>query len=236
MKLLKYLLPVGLAMLMAAPAYAHFLWINTVKDSSGAATVQLCFGEEAGPCEANLVDRIAKVKLMHQKADGKPAELKTEKSVNGDKGSFNAQLPTADGAFTAAWDYGMIERGGKTFVLNYYAKHIDASQPDAIKAVAKSESLRLDIVPAIAKDVCELTVIFDGKPAPADSQVLVVSSTQDEQELKTDAHGKVSFKLAPGTKYELRARVKNDKPGTRDGKEYAHEMHYCTLVFTTPAK
>ena len=57
MKLLRYLLPVA-AILLAAPAYAHFLWINVVRDTSGQPTVQLCFGEEGEPGEAHLVEPV----------------------------------------------------------------------------------------------------------------------------------------------------------------------------------
>lgn len=233
MKLLRYLLPVA-AILLAAPAYAHFLWINVVRDTSGQATAQLCFGEEGAPGEAHLVDRLAKVKLLSTKAGEKPTELKTEKQLTGETGFFGSKLASDDVALTSSQEYGLIERGGAAYLLHYYAKNLNATKPESLKTLARAENLRLDVVPSINKDEVELVVLFDGKPAPAGSQVLVEVPDVGRDEYATDADGKVKFKVQGGGNYEIRARVKEEKPGERDGKKYAHEMHYSTLVMTMP--
>jgi uncharacterized GH25 family protein len=219
------LLLVGLAV---SPAFAHFLWINKITKES-QPMVQLCFGEEASPGEAEFVERVAKAQFWQQQPGAKPALAKLEKEINVDYGCFTGPVEPQAG-LAAAWDYGVISRGEKTFLLQYYAKHLDLARADEIKQFGRTEHLRLDVVPAISGDECVVTVLFDGKPAPAGSQVMVGIPGQKQQELKIDDAGKARFALASKGKHELRARVQHDKPGERDGMTYTHEMHYTTLV------
>lgn len=233
MRILRYSLALLIA-LTAAPAYAHFLWINTVKDTSGETTVQLCFGEEGEPGEANLVDRLAKVPLLANKAGEKPAAVKTEKQVTGETAFFGAKGDSEGVAWTSALDHGVSSRGANTYLLQYWAKHLDAAKPETLKTLARAENLRLDVVPTIDKDDVEVVVLFDGKPVAAGSQVLVEIPNVGRDEHTTDAKGKVKFKLAGGGHYELRAKYKNEVAGERDGKQYPYEMHYSTLVMNVP--
>lgn len=233
MKALRFVLPVALAMI-AAPAYAHFLWINTVRDTSGEVTVQLCFAEDGEPGEAHLVPRLEKVPLMANKAGEKPTEVKTE-AVVGEKTGYRGAKGTADTVYTTGHELGLITRGENTYLLYYTAKHIDLSKPEALKGVARAEHLKLDLVPTLDKDTMEVTVLFDGKPVAAGSQVLVETPNVGRDEHTTDANGKVSFKLTEKGHYELRARYKNEVAGEKDGKKYPYEMYYGTLVLDVPA-
>jgi uncharacterized GH25 family protein len=231
MKLIRPCLALVLAFALATPTFAHFLWINKVTGEGGKTTVQLCFGEEAEPGEAEFVDRVAKAQFWQQSGSDKPALTKLEKEVAGDVGCFSGAVDNGAG-LAAALDYGVISRGEKTFVLQYYAKHLDLARADEVKQFGRTEQLRLDVVPAISGEECTLTVLFEGKPAPAGSQVMVGVPGQKQQELKTDDQGRVKFTLGSEGKHEIRARVQHDKPGERDGKAYTHEMHYVTLVLT----
>ncbi len=234
MKILRYTLPLLLA-LAAAPAYAHFLWINKQQESSGDSVVQLCFAEVGEPGEAHLVDRLKDVPLLAYKAGEKPTQLKTEKQA-GEKTGFFGAKGADDTVYTSSLDYGVISRGDKTFVLQYTAKYLDLASPESLKAIARAEHLHLDLVPSITGDEVEVTLLHDGKPVAAGSQVKVETPNVGIEELTTDAAGKVKFKLTEKGHYELRARYQIDTPGERDGKAYTHEMHYATLVMDVPKK
>lgn len=235
MKSLRFLAPL-LCLGLALPAHAHFLWLSTAPAEKGEAQVQVCFSEEAAPGEADLVDRVAGAKVWVHDAGKPPAEQKVEKQVQDNTGFWGAKLPLDGRALTAQVDYGVISRGGKTFMLVYYAKYLDATQTDAVKNFARTENLKLDLVPEIQGEKCVLRVLFDGRPAPADSQVVVLSPAHDETELKTNSEGEVSFALKDSGQYAIRARVQHDKAGTHEGKEYPYAMHYSTLTLKVNAE
>lgn len=218
--------------LLASPAWAHFIWISTVPNAAGKPAVHILFGDDSIACEANLLDNVKHTKVWSHEAGKPPVEVKLEKEVKGENGSWVGATEPAGRAFTATCEYGVASPGGKgPFLLTYYAKHINATDPAALKNFARMDSLRLDVVPTIKGDEGELQVLFDGKPA-ANAQVMIWTPDKYEKETTqtTDAEGKVKFSAKQKGRWHVRARHQNDVAGKKGDKEYPFERHYSTLV------
>ena len=234
MKRLVFALPLLVLALVATPAQAHFLWLMTEADSTGKQVPHLCFGEGTEPGEAELLDKVAHAKVWLQLPGQDAKQLELTKRSKDEVGSWFADVDAKGGALTAKCEYGVISRGGKTFLLNYYAKRLDA-QPATLKAFARAETLPLDVVPAVDGDKVELTVLWQGKPA-AESEVVIASPAGGEEKVKTDATGKVTFTTTKPGVYGIRAKWVNAAAGEKADQKYDSESHYCTLALAIPAK
>ncbi len=225
------LLALALLGLAAVPAWAHFVWIATAPNAAGKPAVHILFGEDAIACEANLLDNVKQTQVWAHAAGQQSVAVKLEKEVKGEHGTWMAPLDLKGKAFTATCEYGISSRGKEPYLLVYHAKHLDATQPDALQNFARIESVKLDIVPTINGEAGELQVLFDGKPA-VKSQVMIWTPDKNEKETEqfTDDNGKVKFKVNQKGLWQIRARHQNDVPGKRGGKEFPFERHYSTLV------
>lgn len=224
-------LSVCLVALATMPAWAHFVWIATAPNAAGKPAVHILFGEDAIACEANLLDNVKHTKVWAHEAGKQPVEVKLEKEIKGENGTWTAATDLKGKAFTATCEYGISSRGKEPYLLVYHAKHIDATDPAALKDFARIESVKLDIVPTINGEEGELQVLFNGKPA-AKAQVMIWTPDKYEKETEqfTDDHGKVKFKANQKGLWQIRARHQNDVAGKRGDKEYPFERHYTTLV------
>jgi uncharacterized GH25 family protein len=225
------LLAALLVAMVSLPAWAHFIFVATGPNAAGKPAVHLIFGEDAILGEANLLDRVAHAKLWVHEAGKAPVEVKLEKEVKGEHGTWTAPVDLTGKAFTASCEYGVLSRGEKKYLLNYHAKNLNAIDPVSLKTFGRTENLKLDIVPTITGEQGELQVLFDGKPA-ANAQVMIWTPDKYEKETEqfTDADGKVKFKVNQKGIWTVRARHQHDQAGERDGKAYPYEMHYSTLV------
>ena len=217
--------------LLAAPAWAHFIWISTAPNAAGKPAVHILFGDDSIASEAKFLDNVAHTKVWSHEAGKPPVEVKLEKEVSGENGTWMATTDGKKRAYTATCEYGVSARGKEPFLLVYHAKHIDATDPAALKNFARIESLKLDIVPTINGEEGELQVLFNGKPA-AKAQVMIWTPDKYEKETEqfTDDSGKVKFKANQKGLWQIRARHQNDVPGKKGDKEYPFERHYSTLV------
>lgn len=220
-----------LVALLATPAWAHFIWLSTAPNASGKPAVHILFGEDAIACEAKLLDNVAHTKVWAHEAGKSPVEVKLEKEIKGENGTWMSAVDGKGKAFTATCEYGVSSRGKEPFLLVYHAKHIDATDPAALKNFARIESMRLDVVPTINGEEGELQVLFDGKPA-ANAQVMIWTPDKYEKETEqfTDAAGKVKFSARQKGLWQIRARHQNNVAGKKGDKEYPFERHYSTLV------
>lgn len=234
MNLRRFALPIVLA-LLAVPAHAHFLWLTVAKDSGGEPIVQLCFSEVGQPGEHFLVDQLEPAKVLVHKAGAKPVVVETKKEVN-EKTGFRGAAAVPGASYSTSLEYGVRARGEENYLLNYTAKYLDLANPESLQSLARAENLRLDVVPSVEKDQVTITVLFDGKPIAAGSQVKIEAPNVGQDEHTTDANGKVTFKITETGHYEVRARYQHNQAGERQGKKYPHEMYYGTLVLNVPAR
>ncbi len=228
MKLLSWASAFLAVTLLAATAQAHFVWVFTLADSTGKVVPHVCFGEVPEPSEAHLLDNVKQTKAWIQQPGKEPQPLTLVKQAGKEVGSWTADVDAKGAAIFATCDYGVIERGGKSFLLQYYAKKLEAT-PEQLKAFGRIEKLPFDIVPTLSGDECQLTVLWNGKPV-AESEVTIEKLGAEPQKLKTDAEGRVSFKTTGAGEYSARAKRVADQPGERDGKSYPSESHYSTLT------
>ena len=229
----KLLVLTALGIVLAqSSALAHFVWITVAKDSAGQPQAQVHFSELAEPDAANLLDRVAAVKVWSRTPAGKPSELKLAKQVTGEVGSWVAGVPEKTAAVSGYIKYGVLERRGMVFLLWYHAKYLDAGAAD-FKALARDEALALDVVPHAAEKGYSLEVLFQGMPVEG-SEVVVLDPESNETTLKTDAKGRATIDAKPGL-YSIRAKWTLNEAGKDGEKEYPQVNHYSTLALRVPA-
>lgn len=228
MKLLSLVSACVALALLATAAQAHFVWVFTAPDSTGKVVPHISFGEAAGPSEVDLLDNVKQTKAWLQKPGQQPQALTLTKQAGEELGSWVADIDAQGAVVFAICDYGVIERGGKALLLQYYAKQLDAT-PEQLKTLGRTEQLPLDVVPALEGDQCQLTVLWQGKPA-AGSEVTIEKKGAKAEKVTADAAGRVSFKTSGPGEYSIRAKHVEAKSGERDGKAYPSVSHYSTLT------
>lgn len=222
-------------LLGGAAADAHFIWADVQPAEGGRVEVRLYFGELPKPGEPELIGKIEATRAWLRGPDNRATELQLARSSDENLAALVAR-PTPAGANSveATCDYGVFQRGPAALLLQYYAKHLPDDWTRAAN-LARSEKLRLDIVPELAGDQLTLRVLYEGKP-DAGREVIVLEPAGKQLELKTDDEGRVTTTVVPGGSYAVRAaHVEPDRGGSRDGKAYSQTWHYCTLTMAVPA-
>ena len=214
---------------VASPAFAHFVWVAVEKDSAGQPAAHVWFSELAEPDSAELLDKIAAVKVWSRSAAGQPTHVKvTKQTLAGGGGELLGAVPAGTPALSSQINYGVISRGGATFLLQYHAKYLDASAAE-LKALARDEALSFDVVPQRSEKGYDLEVMFRGKPA-AGSEIVILDPAGNETKVNADDAGR--FQLAGATPglYSIRAKWVVMEPGKQGDKEYPQVNHYSTLA------
>lgn len=221
------------AVLSAQAASAHFVWVAIVEESGGQPAVNVWFSELAEPDSAELLDRIAKVKVWSRTAGGAGPEIILTKRIDGGGGgAWVGPAAAGASAISARINYGVLTRREQTFLLHYHAKYLDASAKD-LKATSRDEKLDFDIVPTLTGGGATLEVLFRGKPAK-EAEVVILDPASEETTTKTDAEGRVKLeKLKPGL-YSIRAKWVVMEAGKEADKAYPQVNHYSTLALRVP--
>ncbi|WP_157605101.1 hypothetical protein [Schlesneria paludicola] len=208
--------------------WAHFLWIASGSQASDGK-VHVYFSESVAPDEPELLDRVAKLKLWQWSRDGVRTVLDVEKDANS-LAATPAQA--AEAVFGLSHDYGVMSRGGETFLLKYHATSQPTSNAKNWRAIGKSDELPFEIVPSVSGREVTLTVLWQGKPL-ADSPVTISGpGIEKHLDVVTSAQGKVGLSSnAPGL-YSVRAKQIEAKSGELDGKGYTSIRHYTTLALS----
>ncbi|MFN0021134.1 MAG: DUF3386 family protein [Pirellulaceae bacterium] len=214
----------------AIPVRAHFVWVAVQTNSSGQPQAYVFFGEQAAEDDEALLDKISQTKAAARGISGS-TPLKLAKQAG--TGAWIAELPAGGaGALSATCNYGVLDKRGQIFLLQYYAKYLDLAHP-GFKTFARDETLLLDIVPGAADGKKRsLTVLFQGKPA-AGSEVVVIDPTGKEEKLKTNNQGEFEISSAFAGVVSIRAKFEVEKDGSENGKDYKKVVHYSTLALRT---
>ncbi|HEY2827010.1 MAG TPA: DUF3386 family protein [Pirellulales bacterium] len=223
------------AMGISRPAAAHFLWLQ-VDPADKPTRVNLWFSESFEPGDANLLDKVAKTKAWICEADGSNRPLVLQKQVSGDQGAWSAAIEampagqTKSACIEATCDYGVVSRGGSTFLLQYSARHLPAGTGGELRNVANHSSIPLEVNARQKNNELAISIQFDKKPT-TDAQLFVIGPDNEERELKLDSNGNAQIeKAAPGN-YAIRAGLYQKISGERDGKKYDEVRHWSTLTF-----
>lgn len=208
-------------------AQAHFLWLVTAP-AERPTTVKLYFGEEASPDDPELLKNIAKTQawmLGGRRAEPKPL---TFKQVND---ALVADLPAGAGSpVVANLTYGVISRGGQSFLLKYYSKAYPSKLPGTWQAVADRERLPLEIVPTLDGSTAVIEVRWQGQPIKDATVAVLGPGLKKAVEGTTDDKGVFRCPLAEAGTYSLRVRHVDKTAGEHDGKAYTEIRHYSTLA------
>jgi len=142
----KTVLCAAIAVAVASPAKAHFLWI--VSDPSPRESqVHVYFSEGPEADDPSLLSRLDKLTLREISTDGKTHELHP---VLG-KDSLVA-IPAASApaqSFGLNHTYGLFGRGGEPSLLVYHARMYPAAAKNQWKAPAVDQRLPLELVPSL---------------------------------------------------------------------------------------
>jgi len=220
----------GLVSLLATQAQAHFLWLD-LQPAEGKQA-KLYFSEEPEPGEANLIGKAVATKVWLRKADGTTQQVKLTDGQGEEAALVVDGSTDSASSLEGSWDYGVYQRAGG-LLLQYYAKSLPGGWNEHPE-LARSETLKLDVVPSIQGKKLAVQVLYGGQPA-ADSEVVFVDPAGEHLDLKTDAEGRAQVD-ATGGRWGVRAAyIESDKAGQRDGKKFSQAWHYSTLVLNVPA-
>jgi len=228
MRIFRFGFPLFLFMLMplsSSSLFAHFIWITAGPQSSDGK-VHVYFSDAASPDDPDLLDKIADVTVWQCNQDGKPVALKTIKgsdSLIGEKQDGNGSV------FVLTRDYGVISRGGDTFLLKYHAKCQPLSNTTSWRVVGDVERQPLEVAANQQNDKTVFTVLWQGKPLANSLVTVVAPGIETKLEGDTDNEGKVSFELKTHGLFSIRAKQTETGSGERDGKNYTSIRHYATL-------
>ena len=92
--LTKLLAPLAM-LIVAAPASAHFVWIELVREKDGKSTAHVYFSEGATPGEGHLIERIGHTSVKFHPAGGEPIAVAMKPAVTGEVGELQGEVDSA---------------------------------------------------------------------------------------------------------------------------------------------
>jgi uncharacterized GH25 family protein len=233
MKLHRLLVALLVVLVSAPQLLAHFVFVAIANDSSGRPAAHVWFSELAEPDNAELLDKLAAIKVWSRSKDGAVKDVKVTKQTDASGGgALVGAIPEGAAALSAHINYGVLTRQDQTFLLQYHAKFLEAGSPD-LTALTRDEKLTFDIVPHARDKGYTLEVLFQGKPV-AGSEVVIFDPAAAETTSKTDEAGKLELDTTKPGLYSIRAKWVVNEAGKLDGKEYPQVNHYSTLTLRVP--
>lgn len=217
---------------MAAQAQAHFVWLVVEAGDAGKPVAKVYFAELAESDDAALLDKIAHVQVRTRDASGKTNSepLKLTKQVDKDGGgSWTAEVPEGTASLSGTIKYGVLERRGDVFQLNYHATYADSGSSSFGKQAADA-SLPMQVIPHLAGEKSQFEVLWKGKPIAGSEVTVVDPSGKEHDVIKTDDNGKVAFDLSKPGLYSIRAKWVVDEKGQEGERTFEKANHYSTLT------
>lgn len=203
---------------------AHFLWLVT-ETRPGANQVTVYFGEAAEPDDPGLLDKVAAAEVWSLDGRGQPQSLTLRKSGE----TLSAELPSPTTTILRH-NYGVVAKGGESFLLKYYAKSYPYPLPGTWRAVEDKERLPLEIVPRTTANGVSFTVTWNGQPQAGATVTVVGPGVESKSEGNTNEAGVYSCRLPQAGRYSIRAKHVESTTGALDGKDYKSVRHYSTLT------
>ena len=230
-----YALALATALSVPSMTNAHFLWVVT-SPRERADKVSVYFSESASPDDPDLLDRVTKADVWAI-GDGRSEPQTLELSKQEDALVTDVPEKYRSGPVALRQKYGVISRGGETFLLNYYAKTYPSALPGTWRALNDAERFPLEVTPELAGEKLRLTVTWNGKPLPK-AEVSVEGPGLDETlETATNEDGFVDCPFKQSGLFSIRAKHVEAQSGEHDGKQFTQSRHYSTLsLHAAPAE
>lgn len=219
---------ITLIALSAQSASAHFLWVVVEKQKDSSAA-KVYFSEVAEPDDPALLEKFAKLEGWAVSGGrGEPQSLSFRKGEDCLQADLNERDATSP--IVLRHQYGVISRGGETFLLNYYAKAYSTPLPGTWKAIDSKERLPLEIVPVSlgSSNGVKLQVLWNGEPVKG--ATVAVHGPRVTVDGVTDEKGNYQCELPEAGVFAIRARHMESIAGELDGQKYSSIRHYSTLT------
>lgn len=225
-----------MTVLTALPTFAHYLWIETEATAEKGKNheIKIFFGEYThGVIEqvsGENFPAVAKFNLWLIAPDGTKKSLKASPKEDFYLATFK---PNQDGIYTVILnndnidviDYTQYDFG--IFKTHYHSTgKIEVGNTDGNTIIQNKKGLAVMQLPS-AKNEAKLQVWYQGKPHPK-QEVKIFQADLWEKSLTTDENGIISFKLPWDTKYIVETTLKEEVPGTYNGKDYEFIWHCAT--------
>lgn len=229
--------PLGLLLLFSESVSAHYLYIAVDADEGEHGQVNVYFQEGALPGPGKYLDPIVASGRTWVRVPGeKPRAVETKLVEKEGLRWISGTLPV-DGprSVESYGKYGVYTYGKTNVRLHYFARVLECDSAADLKALARSEECKLDVVPEIVDGTVRATVLWEGKPA-AGRKVLVRGPKGFKYiRVETDEKGQLSFPAEIPGRYTFRAGYDYPEEGTDDGKEYTVVRYHTTLAMDVPA-
>lgn len=218
-------------------ASAHYLWIET--ESRGVAGREQQIRVHYGEYTYGVVEEVAgegfplvaNFQLWVLAPDGRKTVLETVAAKDHYAALFTPTLP---GTYTIAVNNNEIEVLDYTqydfgiFKTHYHATaSVQVGSETNPAPAANPEGLAVTKIPHDGTDI-RLRVLYKGEPLP-NNEVTVYVADLWSKTLETDAEGTISFGLPWKTRYIVEATLKEEVPGSYQGKEYQFIWHCATF-------
>lgn len=217
-------------------ASAHFVWVTAVDSENQESAVRVYFSESPDPGEPHLVSKIAGVKAWSRTLpEQQPKTIPLQEVTNETEGWLQGPISDArDLSLETVSDYGVVNKGGKPFLLQYYAKYVKAQTAEKLRQLGSSKRFPLDIVPKLKQEGIVTTVLWKGEPL-AKAEIVIHLPDGEMIEQTTNDKGQTVIAHSGAGLYGMRARhIEPVKSGEREGKQYQEVRHYTTLTIDLP--
>ena len=206
---MKKLLLAAAAMLIAAPAAAHEVWVE--RDGTGPARIYLGEPNEAVPANGDPeFPRLQAPRLVGGTGALTRRANHIEAAVEG-----TVDVRVRDDAVFAPWAAGEGRQGAI-----FYAR---AGRAET------GHGLDLELVP-VAANGDTFTLLFRGKPVPA-AKLSIVTPDRWQKGFVTDAGGRITVPRLGRGRYLVSAAHVENAPAKLGGQDVTSVMHVSTLTF-----
>jgi Kelch motif len=218
--------------LFGSTAQAHFLWVvadapvKNFADSSQnrPGKIQVYFSESATADDPELLTRVKHAKVWYREKNGNvsPAQV----AIGNDALETGVEQPFDVAGVSCS--YGVLERQGETFLLEYSGKSYTQEAPLHWQPISNIQILPLELHPARHGEKLIITATWQGQPT-ANVAISVSSDQQARFELITNDQGQIEFVPVASGLLSIRGKYVEQRAGEHDGKPFQAVRHYSTL-------
>jgi N-acetylneuraminic acid mutarotase len=219
-------------LLTASSAHAHFPWLVPSADGQ---RIDVYFSESTEPDDPELLKYVREMKVRQATTEGQKTQLETRPlSVTADSVSARVDADAGPSLFVASRTFGVLDRGGEKFLLEYYAKTGPEAGSPAWRRIDTARALKLDLVPRREGDRVTVRALWNGEPLPQ-AEFTVSRLGREDITGQTDMAGEFTFAADEAGLYGVRVKHVEPKEGSHDGQAYASARHYATLALPVEA-
>lgn len=215
---------------------AHYLWIAVEPQMGKQGTAHLYFEEGPAPGDGSYLEPFEKRGKMWVRtlSSEKPIPLNMSVSTKPGQKWLTAPLPVAGPRSIESYGkFGVYSYGKTEILLHYYARYLDVQDHDDLHELAKTDELKLQIVPHDLGKEMELQVLWKGKPA-SNCPIYLRGPKKFRKKIITNEAGKVRFPVADKGRYTCRTFVELEEAGKDEGKPYDLIRHHSSLTMDLP--